>query len=409
MSSITGPKPVSAGALYYPYIHLEDNWLLANLLVFPCIKRMVPTNFTPRDSYRVKALTEWSDEKEPLLQHANLYTSRSQRAQTNLAEKLERDAKDTRFIVRYGQSAARALAGANDYGFQIHAAKLSDDLKKALAGNSLAWNPLNKEPYDERSEYVEVHPRVGEAVMSTLAIACAQDDGLDIVGDKRSGDLHRCLLEKELNSVYESWLGLSTNMEPPQAATGEELMEFIVGMAGDLSTLSVDGLRDLADEREPIDALITALREEAAKIPRMNPGQKRDDAFKAATSQILKKWEGDRNNLSNFGRAFFGEGATKLATSFVTTVTDKTLTGLATGALGATGKATLSATIAGTAANTDWVGTLATGGVIGAGAGLIIGVIAHAGITYHEQAKRAKNSPYKFLTTLEEAGVLCRF
>src|SRR6266850_1402952 len=101
MSSITAPKPVSAGALYYPYIHVEDNWLLANLLIFPCIKRMVPTNFTPRDSSRVKALTECADGKEPLLQHANLDTPRSRRAQTNLAEKLHRDAKDTSFIVRY--------------------------------------------------------------------------------------------------------------------------------------------------------------------------------------------------------------------------------------------------------------------------------------------------------------------
>jgi hypothetical protein len=165
---MSAPKPISAGALYYPYIHLEDSWLLANLLIFPCIKRMVPMNFIPRDSYRVKALAGWSDDKEPLLQSANLSTRRSQKAQTNLASKLERDAQDIAFIRRYGQEAARALVSEEDYGFQIHAAKLSDDLKKALSGSELAWNPVNKEPYDESSAYVEVHPRVGEAVMSTL-------------------------------------------------------------------------------------------------------------------------------------------------------------------------------------------------------------------------------------------------
>src|SRR5215510_5029228 len=260
MSSIAAPKPVSAGALYYPYIHLEDNWLLANLLIFPCIKRMVPMGFTPpRDSLRVKALAERGHNKEPLLQRADLNTTRARRAQTNLANKLERDANDASFIKRYDQTAARALAKTRDYGFQIHMAKLSDDLKQALAGKRLAWNPVNKEPYAKRGEYVEVHPRVGQAVMSTLAIACAQDDGLDIVGDERSGDLHRCLLEKELNSVYESWLGIDTNMEPPPAASGEELMEFIVGMVGNPSKLSIDGLRSLAAEREPIDALIAEL------------------------------------------------------------------------------------------------------------------------------------------------------
>jgi hypothetical protein len=242
-----------------------------------------------------------------------------------------------------------------------------------------------------------------------FAIACAQDDGLDIVGDKRSGELHQCLLQKELNSVYESWLGLSNDIDPPPPASGEELMEFILGMSGNLSALSVDALRALSAERAPIDELIGALREEAAKIPTMSPGQKRDDAFKEAISKILRKWEGDRNNLSNFRRAFFGQDTNKLATSFATTVADKTLTGLATGTLGAAGKATLATTITGSAANLGWVGTLAAGGVIGAGAGLIVGIIAHSGITYHRQAKRAKNSPFRFLTTLENAGVLCRF
>jgi hypothetical protein len=260
------------------------------------------------------------------------------------------------------------------------------------------------------SEYVEVHPNVGEAVMSTLAIACAQDDGLDIVGDKRTRELHRCLLEKDLDSVYDAWLKLNTNMPPPKEASGEELLEFILGISGDLSKLSTDALRELNKEREPIDALMTELRKEARKINRMNPGKKRDEQFQEVAAQVMKKWEGDRNNLSNFGRAFFGRDTADLATKFVSAVADKTLTGVATGAIaGAGAKATLTTAAAASAANAGWVGALAAGGVIGAGAGLIIGVIAHAGKTYHDQRKRAKNTPYRFLTTLENAGILCRF
>src|SRR5258705_11701182 len=101
MSSITAPKPVSAGALYYPYIHLEDNWLLANLLIFPCIKRMVPMGFTPpRDSLRVKALAERGHNKEPLLQRADLNTTRARRAQTNLANKPQPNAHDATSVTR---------------------------------------------------------------------------------------------------------------------------------------------------------------------------------------------------------------------------------------------------------------------------------------------------------------------
>lgn len=96
------------------------------------------------------------------------------------------------------------------------------------------------------------------------------------------------------------------------------------------------------------------------------------------------------------GRTFFGRDTVDLATKFVGAVADKTLTGVATGAIaGAGAKATLTTAAAASAANAGWVGALATGGVIGAGAGLIIGVIAHAGKTYHEQRKRAENSPYR--------------
>lgn len=399
-----------AGALYYPYIHIDNvDWLLSNLIIFPCIKRMIPMNFTGRDSVRVRALAEDFDGREALLQRANLFSPTVIQAQSNLATKLKRDGKDNRFLSHYDKQAAGSVIDSNPYGFQIHVQKLSEELKDALFDTQLAWDADKKEPYDKHSEYVEVHPRVGEAVMSTLAISCAQDDGLDIVGDKRSGELHRCLLEKRLDTVYESWLGLDSEVEPPQPATGEELMEFIFGFAGNLSTLSVDSIRALSAERAPIDDLLSALREEAATIPTMRRGEKRGEFFKQTTTKIMENWERDRNNLSNFGRAFFGRDSANLATKFATTVGEKTLTGLTTGTLGAAGTATLSAAIGGSAANAGWVGALATGGVIGAGAGLIIGLIAHSGTTYHQQAKRSANSPYRFLTTLEEKGVLFRF
>src|ERR1044072_4054837 len=378
---MTAIRPRASGALYYPYINIDNvEWLRANLLIFPCVKRMIPSTFTPRDTYAVKGLTEWSGDQEPLLKPANLFTQRCRRAQTNLAGKLERDARNKSFMLRYGQRAARTLVDQRDHGFQIHAQKLSDDLKEALAGNALAWNPVNREHYDKNSEYVEVHPRVGEAVMSTIAIACAQDDGLDIVGDERSGELHSCLLQKELNRVYESWLGLEDDIDPPQPASGEGLMEFFLGAYVNLSRISVNRLRELADDREAIDDLIGSLRVEAAKIPNMGSEEKREHEFKEAASRILKKWENDRLNLSNVGRSLFGRDATKLASTFVGSVANKTATGLVAGTLTAAGKETLSTTLTGSAANVDWVGALSAGGVFGAAAGLIVGAITHVGL-----------------------------
>ena len=400
-------RSLPPGGLYYPYIHIQDpDWLRANLLIFPYVERMVPLDFTPRDSQVIREFTAWEDGQAPLLRSAALFTDRSLQAQAVLAKRLERDKKRGSFLRQYGKETARKLVDENAYGFQIHAAKLSPELRAALrTDDKLAWEPLNREVYDTDSGYIEVHPRVGEAVMSTLAIACAQGSGLDIVGDRRSGALHRCLLDKNLDNVYKTWLDPSSNPAAPSAASGEELMEFILGIPGDLSTLTAAKLRQIAAEREPIDKLLEALRGHAARIPAMDKGREREEAFRQAADEVMSKWESDRKNLSGFARAFFGLDSVKLATDFASEIAEKTLAGSAGGAV------TTATTTAAAAGSTGagWLGSLAAGGIIGAGAGLVIGLIAHAGTTYHALHRREKDSPYRFLTTLKEAGVVFQF
>ena len=80
-----------------------------------------------------------------------------------------------------------------------------------------------------------------------------------------------------------------------------------------------------------------------------------------------------------------------MGTDFVTKIVEKTI-----------GPA-----FAGAAAG-GWYGGLESGGLVGAGAGLVIGVVAHAGATFYDLRKTEENSPYRFLTTLETRGVLVR-
>lgn len=391
-------KPMVNGALYYPYIHITDlNWLKANLLVFPKIKRMIPMDYTPDDTQEIRKFTEWCDGKDALLQPADLWSGRLQRAQENLANKLRQDIENTEFAESYGENATRAVAGNHGYGFQIHVEKLFPDLSEALVDNKLAWKPVLSS--DPQSGFIEVHPRVGEAVMSTLAVACAQANGLDIVGDRQTGPLHRCLLEKDLDAIYDTWLKPNGHNEEPKGATGEELFEFILGIPGDLSMLTAEKLRALADEREPIHELIATLRNRAAQIPKMDPGKDREDAFKQAASEVMDKWTNDRKNWPGFFREFFSTDVANLTTNFASKVADKTLTGMVAGAA----TKTTAATVAGSA---GWVGALATGGIIGAGTGLVIGLIAHAGKTYYKRSQTEKKSPYRFLTALEDAGIV---
>lgn len=383
-------EPLALGALYYPYIHIYDvNWLRANLLIFPRVKRMLPMDYMPSDG-EVYPFTQPFKGKEPLLQPVNLGSDRSLKAQSILAFKLLRDSENEDFLERFGQSSAREAVSTRDLGFQIHARKLSGELRGALENQKLpkekrlAWAPLNPEWYDTSKGYIEVHPRLGEAVMSTLAIACAQAESLAIVGDERSGPLHECLLEQDLDAVYDSWLGPPSNLPPPKPPTGERLMEFILGMQADLSVLSVEALYDISSQREPIVKLITALRQRAAAIRPLDDAKAMDEQFKDVAQEVLGEWERDRVNLRGFARSFLGKDALKQTTDFVSKVADKTLTGSAAGTVGG-----------------GWYGSLLTGGLIGAGAGLVVGLITHGGLTYYNLRQREKNSPYRFLTTLQ--------
>jgi hypothetical protein len=388
------------GALYYPYIHIRNpNWLKANLLMFPYVTRMIPMEYLDDDDDVIREFTRYAGVKEPLLRSADLWSNRAFQAQRVLAGKLNEDSQNRKFIDKYGRYGTweREIAN-NPYGFQIHIQKLSEELKDALWRNSLGWDPKNKEPYDQHNQYIEVHPNIGEAVMSTLAIACAQADGLDIVGDERSGSLHECLLTKKLDSVYEAWLSTKDqNIPSPAPVKGEQLMEFILGVASDRSSLdelTPERIYALTEERKQINNLMVELRNHAAVIKAVDNLTLMEEAYKDAASDIMKKWHSDRNNFSNFGHAFFGPNTTKLATSFAGAVADKTLTKIATGAA--------------IEAGTGWLGKLAAGGILGAGAGLIIGLIVHTGVTYIKQEQKEENSPYKFLTTLEKAGIVFR-
>lgn len=398
MQNFSGLGATVPNALYYPYIHIRDvNWLKATLLLFPQVRRMLPFGGrSPEDSPEIVSFTEWHRDREPLLAPANLFSPRVLAAQDRLASKLETDSADPRFASRYDAAATAPLLAADPLGFQIHAEKLSGSLRTALARSRLAWIPQTREPYDYKSEYIQLHPRVGEAVMSTLAVNCALAEGLSIVGDHRSGTLHRCLQEKDADAVYDAWLHQKFSADAPKTATAEELFEIFVAVGCDVSALTPQRLSGLREDREALDALVGRLREHAKQIPQMDAGRERQELFDAASDRVIKEWRADRANMSRFWRKFFGEGLVDTTATFVEAVADKLLVGsLAGGA--AVGLADQSSAL-----------QLATAGLIGGGAGLVIGVVVHAGKSAVTAVKDVRSSPYRYLSMMEEAGVIFR-
>jgi hypothetical protein len=388
---------MSDRALYYPYIHIHDvNWLKATLLLFSQVRRMLPELYSPSDDPRIQEFATYHTGKEYLLQPAAVWEDRAVKAQSALAERLLHDAEDPAFGLRFGSEAAWNIRD-DPYGFQVRHQKLALVLRDALDKTKLAWVPGN------RKEYIEMHPAVGEVVMSILAIACAEGEGLDIVGDRRSGMLHSALIEKDSEAVYNAWLHAPAWPVPPAPPTKEKMFEFLLGFQCDLGALTPESVAELGRNREPLKNLLAKLRDMTADVPPMDPGPAQDQYFSDRASEAIAGWRDDRRNLPHFWRVFFGDGVAEPGIKFAEKVSEKLLEGGEKAGAGAlAGAFGAVATGAGTA------GAVLVSLAGGASAGLLIGVLVHAGKSYARMVAEEQGSPYRFLTLLEDAGVVFR-
>ena len=132
----------------------------------------------------------------------------------------------------------------------------------------------------------------------------------------------------------------------------------------------------------PITDLVNALREHARKIPSMDRGPEREQFVNDELSRILAQWREDRRNLSSFVRNLYGgKGLRDTFFKFIEKAGDK----------GGLAKFTWSA-LRETA--------LGTGGY-----GFVIGIGRHIGSSVVGAYKQRRDSPYRYLTTMEKMGV----
>lgn len=325
-----------------------------------------------------------------------MFSPRCQEAQSHLAERLRSDAESQEFIDRFGFRGRDFPTQANPFGFQLHQGKLSDELKAVLNEFGLAWNPDVPEPYDAHHQYVAMNKTLGQCVMATIGVACSKAEDSSIVGDARSGDLHRCLIEKDSERMYDELVHgvVAPPLIEPEQATAQDVFEFLVRFRCDVSSLDADDIRFLKDDREGIDKLLAALKLSAKSIGKIDPGKLRDEAFKDEINSVILAWESDRASMSQFWRNFFGADLADEGVSFAGTVAGHAAEGAITSkptlAMGASGlliDPTLSA------------------GLIGAGAGLAVSLVSHTAKTAAKRLSDAKNSNFRFLTEMDQAGV----
>jgi hypothetical protein len=361
---------------------------------------MTPSTSAPADDPEVAPFTHYEASRAPLLRAAELHSDYVYRAQGELVAELRArlEVGGRSFRKQFGrESAARPGAGsirtptlwerrlAPGGTFQIHAHKLFDELAGFLREERLAWKP--EHGLSDGPEYLEMHPKLGEAVMATLAMACAENEGLQVVTE--FPNLHSKLLGTPREKILSACLD---GARSSGKTSGEQIAEFLVYRRCNVDRLSAEGIAALKKERDALADFRGRLEELAKTLPATMHSEKHlqkrlDDLL----SDLFREWERDQANLSASARKFFGEGVLSEPGKVVQKLVEA-----------AVKPETGQNVIAGAAAG----GLAGMPGVFaGAGAGFVVALMFRGIESWGKARRAARESPLRYLTRLQEQGV----
>jgi hypothetical protein len=280
-------------ALYYPYIHIRsENWLKSTLLAFQRVDRIVPYPNTLRDEEIIEPYTRLRGaDGKPLLDQAEFQTERVAAAQKVLLQRLME--KEGELVKRYAEGEVAKVAPEyleGDDAFQIHRGKILDrDHCEWLIQKKLAWNSrefVEQDAYD----WLTVHPNLGSAIMSVLALAVAKQDGSIVTPSQRT---HDTLLGNSEKQILAKLLDVPLSVDEQQndAVAVQELCQLVVVNGIDMTILAPEDIREMvvkggADLRKFYGMLSSF----SANIPPDLDEKEREKRLKAKSDEVLEAW-----------------------------------------------------------------------------------------------------------------------
>lgn len=359
-------------ALYYPYIHITDvNWLKATLLSFPQVRRIVPNGFDLNDLEEVRPfLSETGARGDPLLGYEPAEHFSAYQAQERLLERLKE--VDPEQLEQFTLAQTQTDGSRDPNAFQMHQGKLMP-LLDFLRVRGLAW-PARAISTSNPDEWFALHPRLGEVVMSLVAMAIAHERQLDIVTN--SGRVHRALAQMDEASLVNSLFGVARPQISGRPSQGdgsdmaEELCQVVMLTAFDLSKLTAEKISALQKDGMDLRRFKNEILKIAKAIPDIQDPVERNKRLTEAALQVASEWARYRRSLPRFAIDALKSASSWKPPELLTSVL-----------AGATSSVTLTA-----------------------GAGLVIGLGVYAGLGVWREYKEQSSSPYQYLTRIQEAG-----
>jgi hypothetical protein len=279
---------IDRAALYYPYIHIRSEyWLKATLLNFPKVYRMVPFgHYVPEDDKNIQPYTQYNNDiKDCLLDNSNTASASAISAQQELLTKLKEHKKR---LTTY-----RKRTGMDRY--YIHDEKLDDEFKDYLLSNKLAWPDKDSQAKGHRN-WLGLHPKLGSAVMSTLAIAIAAGSGRDIVTNSNAD--HETLISTNTDDIIDRLLGIKTRPNKPEGHdTQNQLGQLVITRSINLNALTIDDIIELKANNQDFRSFRHLLLEHANDIGNIADPSEREKRLTERAKELVQAWHDYKNKL----------------------------------------------------------------------------------------------------------------
>ncbi len=382
-------------ALNYPYIRIRDvNWLKSTLLLFPHVARIVPERGAPIDSPEIEKFCWTASQGSALLRPAKLDGRHVLAAQRTLISQLDRHFRRKSSSLAFSPSKPAEFytcgmreniwqrRTGNQNNFQLHHDKMAHELVEFLFSNGLARWPSEEDAH--APGYIEVNAKIGQAIMATIAVACAENEGMQVVTE--FPDVHGSIIGRPKDKILEACL---KELEFKRPAAKQLVAEFLIYRRCDVQNLTAEGIAALKSEK---DAL-SDFRMEIERVAQSLPDNIRDDAtlnerLEDICNDIFRNWRRDQVNLSSYSRKIFGDG--------VLSEPAKLLQEIAKASFSMAGGAGAGAGL-GKVFHLDIPAA--------AEAGFAIGFALRAVSVYGEVRKKAVQSPTRYLTMMAKHGV----
>lgn len=356
-------------ALYYPYIHIEPdkvNWLKATLLCFPQIRRMIPAGFPRNDAPEIQDFQrEKNAHGDALLGDEELdmdvYNSTARLAQDRLLSKLEQH--EDLILRRFSKKVT-----AKPYDYKIYRGKVHDGIWEFLLKHELG---NVAEGSKENPFSFNVQPDLGEAIMSTIAIALARAKGLDIVTS--DSEIHNALVIQSEDEVFDALLNLrAPRNDVSDAEKVDELAQVVIKTRFDVQRLTAAQIAELHKQGKNLIAFKQALMPIATQISSATDKGEREELFRRKANEVIEKWEGYKSGLPGFAMAALVEAQDTKPPEYA-----------------------MSMIATGTAA---WMPIV--------GIGIAVGVLAYKGYKIVKTFKEGTANPFNYLTQIQTNGAV---